>query len=64
VREGVHTKGLEGSEYNKDSCPAVIEGERKMNEEFICEICGSMGLLNDIVDMLRSSYAVSDGTRQ
>jgi hypothetical protein len=64
VREGVNTEGLEGSEYNKDSCPAVIERERKMDEKLICEIRGSMGLLDDIVDVLHSSYVVSDGTRQ
>lgn len=54
VRLGVNTKGLEGSEYNKDSCPAVIEREWKMDEELICEICRTMGLLDDVVDVLHS----------
>ena len=54
VREAVNTKGLEGSEYNKNSCPAMVEREREMDKELICEICRTVGLLDDVVDVLRS----------
>ena len=58
----VRTKGLEGSKYDEYGCPAVIERERKVDEELIREICGAVGLLDDIVDVLHPSHAVSNST--
>ena len=54
VFQRVRTKGLEGSKHDEDGCPAMIERERKMDEELIREVCGAVGLLDDIVDVLHS----------
>ncbi|SRR6266702_977525 len=56
----VRTKSLEGSEYNEYSCPAVVERERQMDKELVRKICGTVGFLDDVVDVLHC--AVSDGT--
>jgi hypothetical protein len=58
VLQRVHTKGLKGSKHDEDGCPAMIEGERKMDEELIREIRRTVGLLDYIVDVLYI-YAVS-----
>ena len=55
----VYTERLKGSKYDEDGCPAMIEGERKMDEELIREISRSVRLLDNIVDVLYI-YAVSD----
>ena len=54
VLQRVRTKGLEGSNYGEDGYPGMIERDRKMDEEIICEIRGSVGLLDDIVGVLHS----------
>ena len=48
----VRAKRLEGGENNEDSCPAVIERERKVDKELVREVCRSVGFLDDVVDVL------------
>ena len=60
VLQRVYTEGLKGSEYDQDGCPAMIEGEGKVDEELIREITRTVGLLDYVVDVLYYIYTVSD----
>jgi len=50
----IDTEGVEGGEDYKDGCPAMVEGEGEVDEEFIGERLSRMMLLDNVVD-------VSDG---
>lgn len=50
--ELVNTKCFEGSEDNKNRCPAVVKRERNMNEELIRDRLGDMIFLYDVIDVL------------
>ena len=52
VIPSIRAKSLEGSEYNENSCPTVIEREREVDKELVREICGNVRFLDDVVDVL------------
>ena len=66
VGESVDTKRFEGADDNKDSSPAVIQGEREMHEELITVIRWSVVLLDDVIDVLEnvSEWGHNGGIRE
>ena len=62
VFRGIHTKRLECSEDNEDRRPAVVKREWKMDEKLIKVIRRSVGLFDDIVDVLTGCPVRSDLT--
>jgi len=53
VFRGIRTKRLERSEDNEDRRPAVVKREWEMDEKLIKVIRRGVGLLDDVVDVLR-----------
>jgi len=51
VGETVDTKGVKGGDYDKDGSPAVVERERKVDEELISVRLGCVILLDDVIDV-------------
>jgi len=51
VVRSVHAERFKSSEENQDGCPSVIEGERKMDEEFVPKFLAFVIFLDDVVDM-------------
>jgi hypothetical protein len=54
VGEGVAAECLEAGQEDEDGGPTVIEGEGKVDEEFIAQVVGSVILLDDVIDMTDS----------
>jgi len=48
---GVDTECLKGCEDYENGCPAMIEGEWKVDEEFIRETLRGVVFLDDIIDV-------------
>jgi len=51
VGESIDTEGLECGKEDKDGRPAMVEGERQVNEDLVTPRIGNMVLLHDVVDM-------------
>jgi hypothetical protein len=51
VSQSIDTESLETGQDNKNSCPAMVEGEGQMDEDFIGKALRRMVLLDDIVDV-------------
>jgi len=54
VDRRVRAKSLEGSKYNENSCPAVIERERKVDKELVSKVCRDVRFLDDVIDVCHS----------
>jgi len=50
----VTTECFEAGQEDEDGGPTVVEGERKVDEEFITQVVGSVILLDDVVDVTDS----------
>lgn len=50
--QSVYTESLECRDYYQNGRPSMVEGEGKMNKEFIVDTLGRMVLLHTVVDVL------------
>lgn len=64
VMEFVDTKGFESREDDKNRRPAMIKGERKMDEKLVGQRLGDMVFLDDIIDMLKTSMSASQNQKK
>jgi len=47
----IDTKCFERGQDNKNGCPAMIEGEGEVDEEFLGQALGRVMLLDDVIDV-------------
>jgi len=51
VSSSVNTESLEGGEENEDGCPAVVQGEGKVDPQFVVQVLTSVVLLDNVINV-------------